>query len=345
MLRTGVTLMTCAFLVAGCADDGRQIRAAPQSAPTSAETPPPADSPELVPAVLPTAIPVTASPRPVADRVLARLELSHGADWMAAGAGAVWVRTEANEVFRIDPATTKVAAKIRISADDRESGCNGIGADDSAVWSCGPDGSVVRIDPATNTVAATVQVGKLDDQGSIPVAFGHAWVLTGDGSTLVGLAHDAPDVTVQLGARCINVTATATSLWASCLPDDQVLRINPASQQVTTRVTGLDTARLISASGRTVWATFLGGLAQIDEATGAVRTVSGVYVGPQAGLFADADGIWVRDEGLFLTRVDNTGRVVDEFSVKEQSGGSVLVAFGSLWATAYNDSVLYRLRL
>lgn len=341
MQRTAALAIACAFLAAGCANNDQEIRATPQAAPTPGVT----AAPVGTPAALPTAIAASASPRPVDGLVQARLELSHGPDWMAAGAGAVWVRTEANEVFRIDPVTSKVAATIRISEDSREAGCNGIGADDSAVWSCGPDGSVVRIDPATNTVAATVEVGKLDDQGSIPVAFGHAWVLTGDGSTLVGLAHDAPDVTVALGARCINVTATATSLWASCLADDQVLRVDPTSHQVTSRVTGLDTVRLISAAGSTVWATFLGGLARIDEATGAVRTVTGVYVGPQAGLFADAGGVWVRDEGLFLTRVDNTGDVTDEFRAAEQSGGSVLVAFGSVWATAYNDYVLYRLRL
>src|SRR4051794_1701131 len=263
MPRTVALLLTCAFLLAACADDDQEIRATPQSAPSSAETPPAVGTP----AVLPTAVPVSASPRPVGDRVLARLELSHGADWLAAAAGAVWVRTEANEVFRIDPATNKPTARIRVSEDTRESSCNGMGGDDTAVWSCGPDGSVVRIDPATNQVAATVEVGKIDDQGLIPVVFGYAWVLTGDGSTLVGISHDAVDVTVDLGARCTNVTATATSLWASCLTGDQVLRVDPTSLQVTARITGLDTARLISASGGTVWATFLGGLAQIDDAT------------------------------------------------------------------------------
>jgi len=204
---------------------------------------------------------------------------------------------------------------------------------------------VVRIDPQTNKVAATVGVGKFSDQGHIPVAFGHAWLLTGDGSRLVGITHDAVDVTVDLGVRCNDLTTTVTSIWASCLTEDQVLRVDPVAHQVTRRVTGLDTARLVSGSGGTVWAAFHGGLARIDEATGRVETVAGVYLGPQAGLFADADGVWVRDQGLFLTRVDNAGQVVDEFSVKEQSGGSALVAFGALWATAYDDYVLYRIRL
>jgi streptogramin lyase len=120
--------------------------------------------------------------------------------------------------------------------------------------------------------------------------------------------------------------------------------VDPTARRVATRLTGFDTPRLIAGAGGTVWVSYLGGLAQIDEATGSVQTLTGVFLGPQAGLFADADGVWVRDEGLFLARVDTTGHVVDEFSVKEQSGGSVLEAFGSLWATAYNDEVLYRLR-
>ncbi|HVE24407.1 MAG TPA: hypothetical protein VNC22_03340 [Sporichthya sp.] len=341
MQRTAALAIACALLAAGCADDDQEIRATPQAAPTPGD----AASPAGTVAVLPTRLPVSASPTAAGNRVQARLDLTVGPDWLAVGAGSLWVRTDSGIVYRIDPTTNTVAARIPIADGSTENLCQGLAADDTAVWSCAPDGDIVRIDPRTNTVVATIGVGKSTDQGPIPVAFGHVWVLTGDGSHLVGIAGDAADETVDLGARCSNVSATATSLWLACLADDQVVRVDPTSGRVTTRLTGFDTPRLVSGSGGTVWVSFLGGLAQIDEATAAVRTVTAVFVGPQAGLFADADGVWVRDQGLFLARVDTAGHVVDEMSVPEQSGGSVLEAFGSLWATAYDDEVLYRLRL
>jgi streptogramin lyase len=340
MRRTAALLVAGAFVLAACADDDQEIRATPQAAPTSTEAPPSA-----APAALPSAIPVSTSPTALGNRALARIDISIGPDWLAAGAGSIWVRTDSGDVVRIDPPTNTVAARIPVAGPAVENLCQGLGADDTAVWSCAPDGDVVRIDPATNRIAATVSVGKFSDQGHLPLAFGHLWLLTGDGSTLVGLAHDAVDVTVDLGTRCNDLAATATSLWASCLTGDQVVQVDPVAHQVISRVTGLDTARLVAAAGGRVWVTFLGGLAQIDEATGAVKTLTQVYVGPQAGLFADPDGLWVRDQGLFLTRVDPSGHVVGQLSVPEQSGGSVLIAFGSLWATAYDDEVLYRVAL
>ena len=41
---------------------------------------------------------------------------------------------------------------------------------------------------------------------------------------------------------------------------------------------------------------------------------------------------------------DNLLEVVEVITVPQRSGGSVLEAFGSLWATAVDDTVLYRVR-
>jgi hypothetical protein len=51
-----------------------------------------------------------------------------------------------------------------------------------------------------------------------------------------------------------------------------------------------------------------------------------------------------RTGGLFLRRVDpNTLEVVEDLTAAVQ-GGVVIVAFDSVWATAYDDNVLYRIR-
>jgi hypothetical protein len=62
------------------------------------------------------------------------------------------------------------------------------------------------------------------------------------------------------------------------------------------------------------------------------------------GLAVASDAVWLRTDGRFLRRIDPaTAAVIEEIQAPEKSGGSVLVAFGSVWATAYDDEVLYRL--
>lgn len=52
---------------------------------------------------------------------------------------------------------------------------------------------------------------------------------------------------------------------------------------------------------------------------------------------ARGDAVWVRTGGFFLRRVDpNTPEVVEGLTAPEQSGGEVIVAYDSVWATAYD---------
>jgi hypothetical protein len=60
---------------------------------------------------------------------------------------------------------------------------------------------------------------------------------------------------------------------------------------------------------------------------------------------ADARGVWVRSKDRFLRRVDGTTLQLAEEIGSDEGGGSVLIAFGALWATAYDRDVVYRLRL
>ena len=53
----------------------------------------------------------------------------------------------------------------------------------------------------------------------------------------------------------------------------------------------------------------------------------------------------MRRADTFLQEIDVTDGAVGEITADVTSGGDVIVAFGSLWATAYDDSVTYRLAL
>lgn len=324
---TVVLACVCVTGLAACGGASQDDAAAPTSAPTAGAATP-----------LPTPAPADVDALPIADRVKAKLTVKGGPDWLTAAAGSMWVKTDEGYLVRYDPQTDKETARIRVANEL----CQGIGSDDTAVWTCSDEG-VVRIDPATNKIAAQVVVDKFNDQGRIPVAFGHAWVLTRDGSKLTAIAGDKVLPATDLGTRCIDLVATSTALWAACPIDGEALRIDPATGKVTARITGLEEARSIGA-GSAVWVGYAGGLAKIDEAAASVTGVADASTGPFGGLLVTPDAVWVRAQGRFLRKVDPTTlRVLEQIEAPEDSGGAVDVLEGSLWATAYDHDVLYRL--
>jgi hypothetical protein len=323
-------ILVLVLALSACGDDGGEsasTTAGPttSAAPTSIAPPEPADPPQV----------------PIADRLEHRFDLPGGPDWLAESGGSVWVKMDDGRVLRIDPATNEIVAEVEVSSDL----CQGLGANEEAVWTC--DGrDLVRIDPGTNEVVATVAADKIAEQGQIPVASDAAWVLTGDGSVLAGVRRhtNAVAVEIDLGTRCTELTAVdENGLWASCLGDDTAIRIDLDAEEVSHRVSGLSGARTLTAAEGDVWVSFDEGLVRIDADTGEVLGVVDASTGLDGGLAATPNALWARTGG-FLRHVDpGTLDVVEDVAAPEESGGSVLVAFGSLWATAYDDAVLYRL--
>jgi glutamine cyclotransferase len=277
----------------------------------------------------------------VGDRLEERLDLPGGPDPFAVTDDSVWVKMDDGRVVRIDAETSEVVAEIEVT----DVLCQGIGQDPNGfVWSC-DDRDLVRIDPETNEVAATVDVDKIPDQLNIASAFDAMWVLTGDGSTLVGVRDDAVLREIDLGVRCTDVAASELDggLWLSCLSEDAALFVDLSVDEVTHRVDDLPGARAVTASESYGFIGFEDGVAQIDTETGELVGVAVVHLGLGGGLHATDDALWARS-GPFLQRVDPaTLAVVEEISAPEESGGSVVVAFDSVWASAYDDAVVYRL--
>ncbi len=60
----------------------------------------------------------------------------------------------------------------------------------------------------------------------------------------------------------------------------------------------------------------------------------------------DGNDVWVRTVNGFLDRIDARSNVVAEQIRPERalSGGSLLVAEGSIWTTAFDDNIVLRLR-
>ncbi|HEV2069563.1 MAG TPA: hypothetical protein VGR26_07215, partial [Acidimicrobiales bacterium] len=206
------------LLLGGCGGgDGTPV-SQPSEVPPSIHTTPPISAVEPGEAALRST---------VDERAEQRFALPGGPDWLAADDDAVWVKRDEGTVDRIDPATNEITS---LWVPPREEGklgpvCQGIGAGPEGVWAC-TGGGIARIAPDNSAIVSTVAVQKIFDQGHIGVGHGHAWILTGDGSTLVGVSSetDTIETTIDLGARCTDLDLSDDALWIVCLPEDLVLR-------------------------------------------------------------------------------------------------------------------------
>jgi YVTN family beta-propeller protein len=147
------------------------------------------------------------------------LGASHSVDGLAAGAGALWVASGADDrVLRLDPATGRVVATIPVAAvaHARLASPYGIAVGDGAVWVTNAlAGTVSRIDPRVNAVAATITVGRRPTR--LAVGAGAVWVLNaGDGSvSKIDPARSAVTATIKVGGDLTGINAGAGGVWVT----------------------------------------------------------------------------------------------------------------------------------
>ncbi|HEX2127644.1 MAG TPA: hypothetical protein VHF58_00335 [Solirubrobacterales bacterium] len=320
------------IVLAGCGDEGSDAEQ-PQAAAEEAAAPPQVslDGVESV---------------PLADRLVRKVPISDGPDWMTAAFGSLWVKRDNGAVDRVDPETGEVLAEIS-PGPFKPPVCQGIGATDDAVWACSTVGELIRIDPRTDAITATVRVDKIPDQGRLASAAGKLWVLTHSGKVLTALDGETgkPTDEVKLPSTCTDLAAAGDELWVVCPVEGLALRIDSAAAEVGDEVE-LPDART-AAVGEDLWVGFEGGVAQVDLET--LETLATYEVYPRYGgsIYAAEDAVWVREEGdRFLTRIDPAEQQIVETigAPKIPSGGDVVQIEGSVWATAYDDDVLVRIR-
>ena len=284
-----------------------------------------------------------------AERLQATIQVPN-ADGLAAVAGALWVKTDDGRVVRIDPATNKVTGETKVDAGpDPDEFCVGIGTDGTALWSCatGKAGTdLVRIDPQSRRAVLRVSVGKVFDQLALPVTDRGAWALTADGRR-VSVADPATGrvASYPLGDRSLQLAADGDRVVATSVAGGSVTVLDAATGQQTGRVS-LPDARLAVIAGQDIWVDARDGLTRIgpDLAAGVADRELGT--GANGDLVATAGAIWLRTSTGTITKVDPaTGHAVERLTPETPlRPGSLLVAFGSIWASSGDDGTVIRLR-
>ncbi len=272
---------------------------------------------------------------------MAQVTLSGDPDWLAVDAHGVWVQRNSGELALVDPETNEVAGSAHLGATQL---CSGIGASYGAIWTCvGSD--VVRLNPETFEVVAQLAIKKQAVQGHLVGGFDRVWVLTSDGSHLVGIDPATNEVATEfdLPARCTDVTLGDNALWLPCKVDDRVLKVDPASGEV---LLDLALDNPISVAVDTdVWLGTATSTMQLDPATGEVLLESHAGSAPDGAVALDPDSVWVRNGEDFLIRLDRkTGERTQQITADDlTSGGDMLVIDGEVWTTAYDDQLLLRI--
>lgn len=154
---------------------------------------------------------------------------------VVAGAGAIWVASDQKGVVsRIDPATNKVVAKIKVSA-----GTHYLTFGYDAVWAVSSESKTIqRIDPATNTVVKTTALGK--EPGFLTAGVGAVWVQEQGDGTVARIDPVTVEVTgrVKVGEvlKYGDIDTGAGLVWLRTTEAQTFVAIDPVNLTVVSRL-------------------------------------------------------------------------------------------------------------
>jgi virginiamycin B lyase len=150
--------------------------------------------------------------------------------------------------------------------------------------------------------------------------------------------------TIALAAAPTRLAATADAVWVLTPPDDRVVRIDPATNQVAATIgVGRAPSGLAVGAGA-VWVSRRsdGAVVRIDPATN--RIVATIPVGPAPGAMTVAGGeVWVAlPGGGGLGRIDPASNQSTVVRVPGCCAGELAAGQGALWVANREDGTLVR---
>lgn len=326
----------------------------------------PALTPTLIPTDLPPATstslpeipPIAASITSFDERLLASFTILKEPDEIAFVQGFIWTKTADGHLVQIDPATNLVTADIKVdtTTDTPFHYCQGLGTDGENIWACSASGDadsrsidVVRVDPELQSVVATIKVGKIFEQLDLPFFLNQIWVLSGSGDKLIGIdvTTNQPASEIDLGTRCFQLALGDNALMATCPLENLVLQIDVEKREVTARVT-LKSPGYIAGNEDGVWVAQSASIVRLDpESLNPMVTFTNLPSMDTGDIWVTKEAVWVRHKSGFLYQIDPaSNQIVEQIRTDQNlAGGSVLVTSDSIWATAYDDNLLFRLSL
>jgi DNA-binding beta-propeller fold protein YncE len=250
--------------------------------------------------------------------------------------GSIWVANiHANQVRRYDPATMAELARIPAPS------AAWFAVTDDAIWiTHQTDVGLSRIDPATNKVVANV--GDVPPCAEPVLAFDSLWQSACDAGVILRIDPSTNEILDRI--------PSAGHLWLT-FAGDRILAIGSAGLAILDPETGTFSplpnedvagAESLSFDGDTVWARTPERLVRIDPASG--QTISTLdYPGIRAVAFANGSAWLTSSEGVIEVDLETNE---ERRTIPLTGGGDIPFVTGdTLWATDFNNSLLWRVDL
>ncbi len=296
-----------------------------------------------------------------APLAVARVQVGPGAGVPAVDRGSVWVpNTLAGTVSRIDVAHQRVAATVKLGRP-----ASGSGYLDSAtvaggsVWVARDSAAEIdRIDPRTNRITKRVAVAPRP--GGLATGGGFVWAFhfQGGSVTRIDAATGAKRVFSVPGALGTGIAYAAGAVWLLTESPSSLIELDPEAGAVRTRITIASTGPPKRGVADTWWVTAGGGslwlanpnydrVTRVDPATAKVVASIRVPVSAPFGLVFLRGTLWVAGSGK-VVRVDPADDRPGAARPLGKGAGALFTQLAAgpagLWATDYDQGMLYRLR-
>jgi virginiamycin B lyase len=271
-----------------------------------------------------------------------------GPDWMAAGAGAMWIANiSLKEVERIDAATNTIAARIKVDGVP----CSGAAFGFSSAWiplcENGKGRSLLRIDAATNRVAATLPVAPANSEGGIAVTRDSVWMATG--GTTVSRIDPASGkvrqlVAVPTGSQ--NLVYADGVVWITSKASKALTAVDATDGRVVARIPVPGGPHFVAAGGGAIWTIGQndGAVTRVDpHAKRVVARINANIAGFGGDVTYGAGSVWTTLVDVPLTKIDaTTNRIVAQYYGR--GGDAIHFYDGTVWLADYNNHLVWRIR-
>jgi virginiamycin B lyase len=276
----------------------------------------------------------------------ATLKIGGTADWVLVTEDALWVAgTKPFAVVRIDPATNKIVASIRIPGE----ACSGLASRFGSIWVpiCGKKPALVRIDEAKNAISDILPTAPAAPEGGIAASDDSVWLVADKNGTLLRIDPSTNRVRqkIPIPSGSYNPIFSDGTVWITGIEKNVLTAVDASSGKVVESITVGPKPRFLTAGAGSIWTLNQGDgtISRVDEnSRKLVITISVGIPGTGGDVAYGANSVWLSVFDVPLTRIDATSnRVVKQWVGK--GGDSLRIGFDSLWITDYKKGLLFRI--
>jgi YVTN family beta-propeller protein len=279
----------------------------------------------------------------------ATFKIGATADWVQVTNNAVWV-TGSNpfSVERIDPATNKIVARIKLPGE----ACAGLAFGFGSLWVpvCGSQPALARVDVRTNRIAAVLPIGPAGAEAGIAAGGDSVWVVTDKAGTTLSRINPATNTVrqqIKLPPGSYNPLYAGNTVWVTGFDKSVLTAIDASTGKVFASIPVGPHPRFLTAGGNSLWTLNQGdgSLTRIDlKSRKVIATIALGIPGTGGDIGYGADSVWVTTLGLPLTVIHApTNRVVRQWV--GPGGDALRFGHGSIWLTDYRRGLLCRIPL